>query len=106
VCSSDLVLPHADAIVHHGGAGTTLAALAAGVPQLVVVGAADRRYNARHVAARGAGLATASGQIDADVLRTVLTAEPLRVAAGEVAAEIAAMPPPEEIAAALTALVE
>src|SRR6185295_13499495 len=28
------LLPHADAIVHHGGAGTVLAALAFGVPQL------------------------------------------------------------------------
>jgi len=99
------VLPHADAIVHHGGAGTTLAALAAGMPQLVVVGAADRRYNARHIAARGAGLAMTPGEIDADALRTVLTAAPLRVAAGEVAAEIAAMPLPAEIAPALTALV-
>jgi UDP:flavonoid glycosyltransferase YjiC (YdhE family) len=99
------VLPHADAIVHHGGAGTTLAALAAGRPQLVVVGAGDRRYNGRRVAARGAGLATTSAEIDASVLRTVLTAAPLRVAAGEVAAEIAAMPPPEEVAPVLTALV-
>lgn len=99
------VLPHADAIVHHAGAGTTLGALAAGLPQLVVVGAGDRRYNARLVAARGAGLATTSAEIDSSALRTVLTAAPLRVAAGEVAAEIAAMPLPEEVAPALTTLV-
>ncbi len=38
------ILPHASALVHHGGAGTTAAALHAGVPQLItpgVHGAAD-----------------------------------------------------------------
>lgn len=44
-------------VVHHGGAGTLLAALAAGVPQIVVPGPGDRRRNAELVAARGAGLA-------------------------------------------------
>lgn len=101
----DRALPHATAIVHHGGAGTTLTALAAGVPQLVVAGAADRRFNARLVAARGAGLAVTSQLIDAATLTTVLTAAPLRAAAAEVADEMAAMPSPEEIAPELAALV-
>ena len=99
------VLPHATAIIHHGGAGTTLAALGAGVPQLLVAGPGDRRFNARLVAARGAGLAMTSRQVDAAALRTVLTAGPLRTAAQEVAAEMATMPLPEEIAPALAALV-
>lgn len=99
------VLPHATAIVHHGGAGTALTALGAGVPQLVVAGPGDRRFNARLVAARGAGLAMTSGDVGTAALTTVLTAGPLRTAAAEVAAEMAAMPPPEEIVPALAALV-
>ncbi|MGI5130926.1 nucleotide disphospho-sugar-binding domain-containing protein [Pseudonocardia sp. CA-107938] len=99
----DQALAHATAIVHHGGAGTTLAALAAGVPQLVVAGAGDRRYNARLVAARGAGLATTAAQIDAPLLRTLLSAAPLRAAAVEVAAEIAGLPSPAEVAPVVAA---
>ncbi|MEV6488001.1 glycosyltransferase, partial [Actinoplanes sp. NPDC051633] len=53
----DRVLPRAAAFVHHGGAGSVLGGLAAGVPQLVTPGAGDRRHNARLLAERGAGLA-------------------------------------------------
>jgi UDP:flavonoid glycosyltransferase YjiC (YdhE family) len=53
------VFAAADAVIHHGGAGTLLTALAAGMPQLVVPGAGDRTVNAGLVAARGAGLAVA-----------------------------------------------
>ncbi|NUU23336.1 MAG: glycosyltransferase, partial [Streptomycetaceae bacterium] len=35
------LLPHADLVVHHGGAGTTLGTFGAGVPQLVLPQAAD-----------------------------------------------------------------
>ena len=45
-------LPLATALVHHGGAGGLLEALAAGVPQLAVPGAGDRRYNAELLARR------------------------------------------------------
>ncbi len=34
-CSYDEVLPHVDAVIHHGGAGISYAALAAGAPALV-----------------------------------------------------------------------
>jgi MGT family glycosyltransferase len=51
------VLAHADVVVCHGGSGTTLAALAAGVPLVLVPLFADQFENARRVAAAGAGLA-------------------------------------------------
>ncbi|GIH17675.1 nucleotide disphospho-sugar-binding domain-containing protein [Rugosimonospora africana] len=89
------------AIVHHGGTGTILAALAAGVPQLVVPGPGDRRHNAEVVAARGAGLAVAPRRITADHLRRLLTDPGLAKAAGEVRDEIAAMPAPADVAATL-----
>lgn len=89
-------IPHAAAIVHHGGAGTVLDALAAGVPQLVVPGPGDRRRNAELIAARGAGLAVPTKQITADHLNALVTDARLRANAEEVAQEIAAMPSPDE----------
>ena len=51
------ILPTCSAIVHHGGAGTALTALALGVFQLVIPQFADQPANATVVAARGVGLA-------------------------------------------------
>jgi hypothetical protein len=50
------VLGHAAAAVVHGGSGSTLGALAAGVPLVVVPLFADQPQNARRVAEVGAGL--------------------------------------------------
>ncbi|MGY1604461.1 nucleotide disphospho-sugar-binding domain-containing protein [Geodermatophilus sp. SYSU D00815] len=91
------VLPAAAGIVHHGGAGTLLTALAAGVPQLVVRGAGDRRVNADLVAARGAGLAADLPDLSPALLERLVADAALTAAAREVAAEIAAMPPPAEL---------
>jgi UDP:flavonoid glycosyltransferase YjiC (YdhE family) len=101
----DAALPAATAIAHHGGAGTALGALAAGRPQLVVPGIGDRRGNADAVAGAGAGLAVPARAITAGVLTRLLTDADLRRRAGRVAAEIAAMPPPEQLVAPLVALV-
>jgi UDP:flavonoid glycosyltransferase YjiC (YdhE family) len=90
-------LPNCAAIVHHGGSGTVLATLAAGVPQLVVTGPGDRRHNAELVAARGAGLAASARQITAGLLRQLISDPKLAVAAGEVRDEIAAMPAPADV---------
>jgi UDP:flavonoid glycosyltransferase YjiC (YdhE family) len=102
-----MVMPHAAAMVGHGGAGSTLMAMAAGVPQAVVPLFADQPHNARRVAALGAGIALEhSGQaggsrLDAamdrataldEAVRTVLADARYREAASTVAAEIAALP--------------
>jgi UDP:flavonoid glycosyltransferase YjiC (YdhE family) len=50
------LLPHCDAVVSHGGAGTVLGAAAHGVPQLVLPQAADHFRNARAIASADAGL--------------------------------------------------
>src|SRR5579875_1711042 len=49
------LLPRCRAVVHHGGLGTAHAALAAGLPSLVVPRGFDREYHAHRVAALGAG---------------------------------------------------
>jgi len=101
------VLTEADAMIGHGGFGTTLGALLAGVPQVVVPLFADQPYNARRIAALGAGLAADSGapaSVRAAVERVL--AEPgFRVAAGRVALEAQAMPSIDAAPAELEALV-
>lgn len=47
------LFPRMRAIVHHGGAGTTAAAVRAGVPQIVVPHSADQPYWARRMHALG-----------------------------------------------------
>ena len=47
------VLKVADLVVHHGGSGTVLAALAAGVPQVVIPTGADQFVNADRLAVTG-----------------------------------------------------
>lgn len=95
------VLPGCAAVVHHGGAGTVLAALSAGIPQLAVPGAGDRRHNAELVAARGAGLAC---DVTAEALRRLVHDGELAATAREVRTEIEAMPPPQARVDAITAL--
>jgi UDP:flavonoid glycosyltransferase YjiC (YdhE family) len=98
------VFPAAAGVVHHGGAGTLLTALAAGVPQLVIEGAGDRTVHARMVAARGAGLAVRAKDVTAAVLERLVSDDGLARNAREVAEEIAAMPSPEELVEPLAAL--
>ena len=51
------VMPHAAAMICHGGSGTVTAGLAAGMPMVVVPLFADQPHNARRVADVGAGIA-------------------------------------------------
>jgi UDP:flavonoid glycosyltransferase YjiC (YdhE family) len=55
------VMPHAAAMVCHGGTGTVRAALAAGIPVAVLPMFADQPYNAERVAELGAGIALGPG---------------------------------------------
>ncbi|GAA2030335.1 glycosyltransferase [Terrabacter terrae] len=49
----DVLFPRCAVVVHHGGAGTTAAAVRAGVPQVVVPHAADQPYWGRRMADLG-----------------------------------------------------
>ncbi|SED76378.1 UDP:flavonoid glycosyltransferase YjiC, YdhE family [Amycolatopsis tolypomycina] len=92
-------IAHADLVVHHGGSGTTLGALAAGVPQLVLPQGADQFANADALVAAGAAVRLLPGELTADaVAEQARKASACRDAARAVAAEIAAMPSPEEVA--------
>jgi sterol 3beta-glucosyltransferase/vancomycin aglycone glucosyltransferase len=50
-----LLFPRAAAVVHHGGAGTTHAVVAAGVPSVVVPHVGDQRYWAQRLRQLGVG---------------------------------------------------
>jgi UDP:flavonoid glycosyltransferase YjiC (YdhE family) len=101
------VFREADAMVGHGGFGTTMGALLAAVPQVVVPLFADQPFNAQRIAGLGAGL-TADSEDPASVRAAVerLLGEPaFRVAAGRVALEAQGLPAIDEAPAALEALV-
>jgi hypothetical protein len=50
------LLTHVDAVVHHGGNGTTLCALIVGAPQLILPQGADQFANAAALSAAGAAV--------------------------------------------------
>jgi UDP:flavonoid glycosyltransferase YjiC (YdhE family) len=86
------VFDHASAVVTHGGSGTTLGALAAGLPLVVVPLFADQPDNARRVAAVGAGVVTEPGGLR-EAIETVLDEAKFTRAAQRLAQEIAWLPP-------------
>ncbi|PZG24365.1 glycosyltransferase [Micromonospora craterilacus] len=95
------LLPHVDLVVHHGGSGTTLGAFDAGVPQLSFPWAGDSFANAQAVAQAKAGDHLLPDAINSEAVastaKRLLSDESYRTAAKAVAAEIAAMPAPEEV---------
>jgi UDP:flavonoid glycosyltransferase YjiC (YdhE family) len=103
------VLAHASVMVCHGGAGTVLGALAAGVPLVVVPQFADHPDNAERVAAVGAGLRIGidgrTTPLDPVAVRhavhQVLTEHSFRDAVGRIAAEIRSLPPATEVTSLL-----
>jgi UDP:flavonoid glycosyltransferase YjiC (YdhE family) len=101
------LLPHVDVVVHHGGTGTVIGALAHGLPQVVVPQGADQFWNADHIAAEGAGRAVLPGAppstVAAAVTAMVEEAAPERRAARRLGDVIEQMPSPESVAALLTA---
>jgi UDP:flavonoid glycosyltransferase YjiC (YdhE family) len=104
------VLARAAVAVAHGGFGTTLGAVAAGLPLVVVPLFGDQPDNARRVEAAGAGVAVwpdpdappeaIRSSIDPAALRqaivTVLEDPSYRRVASSLAAEMAALPPTDD----------
>lgn len=99
------LLPACAAVVSHAGSGTFLAALAAGVPQVLLPQAADQFLNAQAAAEGGVAIAVPRAEASVarvrEALERVIGDETFRQAAGRVRAEISAMPAPEAVAAEL-----
>jgi MGT family glycosyltransferase len=85
------VFGHASLVVTHGGSGTTLGALAAGLPLVVVPLFADQPDNARRVEAVGAGVMAEPPGIR-EAIETVLGEAKYERAAQRLAQEIAWLP--------------
>jgi len=98
------LLARCSAALHHGGAGTTMTTLAAGLPQLLLPCNADQFANSTAVADRGAGLIGDVTDIDPGLLTQLVENDKLRENAAEVRAEITAMPTPAAVAARLRTL--
>jgi UDP:flavonoid glycosyltransferase YjiC (YdhE family) len=88
------VMPLASALVGHGGFGTTMIGLAAGVPQVVTpLFSADQFLNARRVAETGVGRCVDTGPAAIpEALGQVLTEASYPAAAQRVADEIRLLP--------------
>ena len=93
------VFRHAAVIVCHGGSGTTLGALAAGVPLVLVPLFADQGDNAAAVASAGAGIAVEAVGAAATATIRVLTREDDEERIWDAVATVLADPSYREVAA-------
>jgi MGT family glycosyltransferase len=100
------VMAHASAMVGHGGSGSTLAAMAAGMPLAVVPLFADQPENAQRVADLGAGLRLDGLAGLGEAVAALLEDPSYREGARAVAAEIAALEPVERAVGLLTEIAE
>ncbi|MBA2767663.1 MAG: glycosyltransferase family 1 protein [Sporichthyaceae bacterium] len=92
------VMPHTSAMVGHGGFGTTMLGLAAGVPMVVLpLFSSDQFLNAARVQEVGAGIALEDGAPAVEALggavQRLLDDPSYAVVAGQIAQDIAGLPP-------------
>lgn len=93
------VMPHASAMVCHGGAGSVLTGLTWGVPMVILPIFGDQPANADRITALGAGITLNGPTAIADLptaLEPLLASHSYRTAANQVAAEIETLPPIDE----------
>jgi UDP:flavonoid glycosyltransferase YjiC (YdhE family) len=98
----DDVIPHAALVLCHGGSGTVLGALGAGVPIVATPLFADQPHNAARLAEIGAGLAMPTVAMKPAELRAALTRvlqeESFRTTARRLAQDMASLPLLDEAA--------
>jgi UDP:flavonoid glycosyltransferase YjiC (YdhE family) len=100
----DQMLPGCSAVITHGGLGTTLRALAHGIPQLILPLGRDQHLNADRVAQLGAGIALSPDSSPAQIhagLSRLLVDDRHQVAASQAAARITSDQPDQTAARAL-----
>jgi UDP:flavonoid glycosyltransferase YjiC (YdhE family) len=99
------ILARCSTVVSHGGSGTFLGALGAGVPQLLIPQGADQFLNATACESSGVGIAlqpaNLTRQAVTGAVSELLLELRFRSAASRVRAEIAAMPSPTQVADSL-----
>ncbi len=94
-----LLFPHCDAVVAHGGSGTTLSALAAGLPLLLLPQGANQFWNAERAVELGIGSRLLPDELDPAAVRrevrTLLDEPSYRSRAQALRHEIEQMPGPD-----------
>ena len=94
-----VVLAHCDLVVSHGGSGTVVGTLAAGLPSVVLPMGADQPHNAARCEALGVGrrldALRATPEMIGEAVVAVLREPGYRAAADRIRDEIAALPGPE-----------
>jgi len=96
-----MILNTCSAVIHHGGSGTALNALIAGIPQLIVPEGADQHANGEALSQRGVGVITTHEMISVATITHLMTTRKFTSAATQVAAEISRMPSLCEVVAIL-----
>lgn len=103
------VLASSDGVLSHGGSGTVIAALACGLPQIVLALGADQPLNADRCVALGVGIALdaahSTSTAIAEATVTVLSDETYRTQARQLRSEIASLPDARHVAALFERLV-
>ena len=104
-----LLLPTCDAIVHQGGAGTTLTAASFGLPQVIVAGAMDQLTCGVKVEGAGAGRSLGWGDVGTATFDAAVTAvlsdDTVRKSARLLQEEMQAQPTPASVAEALAQMI-
>jgi UDP:flavonoid glycosyltransferase YjiC (YdhE family) len=103
------LLPHCDAVVHHGGAGSTMTAVSLGVPQLAITFASEQRRNGQRVQASGAGRHLqghhATGEAIGTAVSDLLYTHTYREAAADLRSEVLLRPTTASVVTDLEKLV-
>lgn len=105
----DHVLPRTQLMIHHGGMGTTHAAVVHGIPQIVVPHAADQRVQARRVAQAKVGLNLTAHDVRQGMLwegvRALSGDDRVKATARSLAEDMAALGGPAAAASAIVRVV-
>lgn len=99
------LLDTCEAIIHHGGSGTMLAAAAAGIPQCVLPHGDYQDASGEAIVGRGIGFSADPTSVGAAECDRLLKDEALRNAAHEVRDELRSMPAPVELVPRLVELI-
>jgi len=100
-----VVLPQCAAVVHHGGALTTLTAAHYGVPQVVLTQIPELDLNGERLAPTGAGVHLRGASIDVSAIRaavrSVLSEQSFSDSAARLRGQMLAQPTPADVVAQL-----
>jgi UDP:flavonoid glycosyltransferase YjiC (YdhE family) len=106
--SQSLLLAHCDVVVCHGGSGTTLAALAHGLPLLLLPQGANQFENAQRCVELGVARVLPTTDLDrgsvARAVESLLGQPGYRDRAGRIRTEIGRMPDPSDVVPLIEAL--